>query len=516
MTQAPVSQQDFDAFLDGKAKAQAPSITPEEFAAFAAERIGEPGWGEATARGAGAFGLEAGRGLVGTGGMALQGPQALFQSMDQIRGDVLDWFGVSKEAKERLGAMAEAGTYVGRKIADAAAWAGEKVQGASEAIPRDERYSDRLIGQVGSGVGQSIGYLGVTAATGGVGGAGMAISSSVEAMQQRAEDLGASDTQKAWMALGGVPIGAIEMLGLERVAPAFGRVMKAKFGQKAVDDIAEHMTEHWLRRTAMQGTVEAGEEVVQNGIQWALEKYTGADPKAALEVFKSLKEEGVPAFIAATLLGGPMNKIMANSRGHVLTEAGIAEARKQAEAMDAERQKLVAEPVNVEAEQKRTSRLTASVLAKTNTPVRILDRLDEKGAGWTVLGNRLGVDVVVGEWDDTSAPAVHLDGVVLVNAKAGDDRVVRSLVFHEAAHAMLRARGEQGARKGKELLQAFEALMPGFLEQSETIYRKMAEDRGEAQGRAAEHAEGQRGGRLRRRGGRWRRSGCRAGRDAVR
>ena len=140
---------------------------------------------------------------------------------------------------------------------------------------------------------------------------------------------------------------------------------------------------------------------------------------------------GVPAFIAATLLGGPMNKIMANSRGQVLTDAGMAEVKKQAEAMDAERQKLAAEPVNVEAEQKRTSRLSASVLAKTNTPVRILDRLDEKAAGWKVLGNRLGVDVVVGEWDDTSAPAVHLDGVVLVNAKAGDDRVVAHTVVQD-------------------------------------------------------------------------------------
>ena len=36
-------------------------------------------------------------------------------------------------------------------------------------------------------------------------------------------------------------------------------------------------------------------------------------------------------------------------------------------------------------------------------------------------------------------------------------------------------------KRQRELLQAFEALMPGFLEQSETIYRKMAEDRGEAQ-----------------------------------
>lgn len=475
MTQAPVSQQDFDAFLDGKAKGSAPSITPDEFAAFAAERIGEPGWGEAAARGAGAFGLEAGRGLVGTAGLAGQGPQALFESMDQIRGDVLDWFGVSKEAKDRLGAMAQAGTFVARKLSDAAAWAGEKVQGASEAIPRDERYSDRLIGQVGSGVGQSIGFIGAGALTGGAGTAGLAISSSVESMQQRAEQLGASDTAKAWMSLGGVPIGLVEMAGLERVAPAFGKIMKAKFGQKAVDDIAEHMTEHWIRKTAMQGTVEAGEEVVQNGIQWGLEKYTGANPEAALEVFESLKEEGVPAFLAATLLGGPMNKIMADARGRVPTEAGMVEAKKQAEAADAEIQKLVAEPVNVEAAQKRTERIAASVLARTNTPVRIVDRHDAASAGWTMLGRRLGVDVVVGEWDDTTVPAAHLDGVVLVNRKAGDDRVVRSLVFHEGAHAMLRAMGPQGEAKGKEMLAAFEALMPGFLKQSETIYREMDE-----------------------------------------
>jgi hypothetical protein len=456
-----------------------PSADPGEDAGSAKsrllERYREPGMGEAMARGAGAFGLEAGRGLVGTAGLAGQGPQALFESMDQIRGDVLDWFGVSKEAKDRLGAMAKAGTYVGRKIADAAAWAGEKVQGASEAIPRDERYSDRLIGQVGSGVGQSIGFIGAGALTGGTGTAALAISSSVESMQQRAEQLGASDTAKAWMSLGGVPIGLVEMAGLERVAPAFGKVMKAKFGQKAVDDIAEHMTEHWVRKTAMQGGIEAGEEVVQGAIQYAFEKYTGANPEAALEVFESLKEEGVPAFLAATLLGGPMNKIMADARGRVPTEAGMVEAKKQAEAADAEIQKIVAEPVNVESAQKRTERIAASVLARTNTPVRIVDRHDASSAGWTMLGRRLGVDVVVGEWDDTTVPAAHLDGVVLVNRKAGDDRVVRSLVFHEGAHAMLRAMGPQGEAKGKEMLAAFEALMPGFLKQSETIYREMDE-----------------------------------------
>lgn len=484
MTQAQISPDEWAAFLRSQkapAGAQAPTakldVSPEEFGAFAASRHAEPGWGEATARGAGAFGLEAGRGFVSTFGMGLQGPQALFESADQIRNDVLDWFGVSKEAKERLGAMAKAGTFVARGIADAAAAVGEPVQKAAEAIPRDERYSDRLIGQVGSGVGQSIATIGVGAATGGVGAGALAVSSSVEYMQQQAERLGATDSQKAVMALGGVPIGLIEMAGIERAAPAFGRVLKAKFGQKAVDDVAEHMTEHWIRRTAMQGTVEAGEEVIQNGIQWGLEKYTGADPNATLDFYESLKEEGVPAFIAATLLGAPMNKIMADSRGQVLTEAGSVKLQKQAEALDAERQKLVEEPIDVEAAQKRTQRLSAAVLAKTSTPVRIVDRHDDQSAGWVLLGKKLGVDVVVGEWDDTSAPATHLDGVVLVNRKAGDDRVVRSLVFHEGAHAMLRAMGPEGEAKGKELLAAFGELMPGFLEQSETIYRSMAEKR---------------------------------------
>lgn len=441
------------------------------------ERYREPGMGEAVARGAGAFGLEAGRGFVSTFGMGLQGPQALFESADQVRNDVLDWFGVSKEAKERLGAMAKAGTFVARGIADAAAWAGEPVQKAAEAIPRDERYSDRLIGHVGSGVGQSIATIGVGAATGGVGAGALAVSSSVEYMQQQAERLGATDSQKAVMALGGVPIGLVEMAGLEGAAPAFGRVMKAKFGQKAVDDIAEHMTEHWIRRTVTQGATESAEEVVQGAIQWGLEKYTGADPEATFDVFESLKQEGVPAFIAASLLGAPMNKIMADSRGQVLTEAGSVKLQKQAEALDAERQKLVEEPIDVDAAQKRTQRQAAAVLAKTNTPVRIVDRHDKQSAGWVLLGKKLGVDVVVGEWDDTSVPAVHLDGVALVNRKAGDDRLMRSFVFHEGAHAMLRAMGPDGEAKGKEVLAAFEALMPGFLEQSETIYRGMAEKR---------------------------------------
>jgi hypothetical protein len=397
--------------------------------------------------------------------------------MDQIRGDVLDWFGVSKEAKDRLGAMAKAGTFVARGIADAAAAVGEPVQKAAEAIPRDERYSDRLIGQVGSGVGQSIASLGVTAATGGVGGAALAVSSSVEYMQQQAERLGATDSQKSVMALGGIAIGAIEMAGLERAAPILGKVIKAKFGQPAADDIGKYITEHWIQRTLKQGTAESAEEVIQNGIQWGLEKYTGADPKATLDFYESLKEEGVPAFIAATLLGGPMNKIISDSRGQVLTEAGAVKIQKQAEALDAERQKLVEEPIDVDAAQKRTQRQAAAVLAKTNTPVRIVDKHDDQSAGWVVLGKKLGVDVVVGEWDDTSVPAVHLDGVALVNRKAGDDRLMRSFVFHEGAHALLRAMGPEGEAKGKELLAAFEALMPGFLEQSETIYRGMAEKR---------------------------------------
>jgi hypothetical protein len=365
------------------------------------------------------------RGAAQTAGLLARTPRNVVRRSV----DVLELLGVSEKLRNELRALGEAAvqgaTAVGSALGD-----------YSAALPSDPRYAESLLGDTARAGGSAAVFAGPSMLAGPAApyvGSALGIAAESTALGEEAEAAGAGAGKRVLMSAAGIPIGAIEGIGVEKVLGRLGAAIGKTMGRRAVDELGEMVTERILSQALKKsgkegfkaGATEGVEELLQ-GIGEDLATKLIIDPEKRIEIGRTLLDEGLPATIVGTVLGGGASfgadAMQASQQARAEAEAQMQKAAQQMRPEDAE----------------RFRDLAAAVELKSAAPIKFAEQLTPEEGALREFGRRLGIDVAFFDGGSQAIPAAHAKGRVLLSRSAGKADRARALLYHESIHGLRR------------------------------------------------------------------------------